>query len=201
MAWKLTNKLYQYYQLSTSFLYVALLSRWIIIFPLVGVKFLPGGIHEFLMYLLFFSSVIEILWLFKFRGFTGAFRKRTIYKDLNFLYVVLVLHFHDDYEHALVLKNISYSTFIVGVAISQAYSHGTQIFKRAPNYKRKTLLWKLDTFIALPMLYCSEFVLLLLNQRFPNFHTTEYLDQFNKFIMIIYFPFALTCYRKYIARS
>ncbi|CAB4256222.1 similar to Saccharomyces cerevisiae YFR042W KEG1 Integral membrane protein of the ER [Maudiozyma barnettii] len=201
MAWKLTHKLYQYYQLSTSFLYVALLARWIILFPLVGVKFLPGGIHEFLIYLLFFSSIIEIIWLLKFRGLTGACRKRTIYKDLNFLYMVLIIHHHDDYEHALVLKNISYSTFIVGVALSEAYCHGTQIFKKAPNYKRKTLLMKLNMFIALPMLYCSEFVLLLLNQKFPNFHTTAYLDQFNKFIMIIYFPFALTCYRKYIARS
>lgn len=198
---KFVNRLYQYYQLSTSFLYLALLSRWIILFPLVGTRFLPGGIHGFLIYLLFISSVVEIFWLFKFRGFKGIFRKRTIYKDLNFLYVVLVLHFYDDYEHALVLKNISYSIFIISLSCSQAYCHGTQLFKRAPNYKRKTLMWKFDTFVSLPVLFISEFCLLLLNLQFPNYHTTKELDLFNKFILVIYFPFALTCYKKYIARN
>lgn len=201
MVWKLTAKLYQYYQLTTSFLYVALLARWIIIFPLVGVKFLPGGLHEFLIYLLFFSSLFEILWLFVFRGIKGTFRSRTLLKDLNFLYFVLVFHFNDDYEHALVLKNISYSLFIVSVSLSQTYCHAIQIFKRGPNYKRKTLLWKLDTFILMPVLYCSEFSLFLINQRFPNFHTTKEIDQFTKFILVIFFPLALSCYRKHIARS
>ena len=201
MVSHIVSKLYQYYQLASSFLYVALASRWLILFPLVGVRFLPGGIHEFLMYLLLGSSLLELVWLFVFRGLKGAFRQRTVYKDMNFLYVVGVLHFHDDYEHALVLKNISYSVFIVALGVSQAYCHGTQLFKRAPNYRRKTLLWRLNTFVALPALYISEFCLLLLNLQFPNYHTTELLRAVNQVVLVIYFPVALTCYRKFIARG
>lgn len=201
MVSQFVSKLYQYYQLTSSFLFVALASRWLILFPLVGVRFLPGGIHEFLIYLLLGSSLVEIMWLFVFRGLSGAFRKRTIYKDLNFLYVVLVFHFHDDYEHALVLKNISYSVFIVSLGLSQAYCHGTQLFKRAPNHRRKTTVWKLNTFIVLPALYISEFCLLLLNLQFPNYHSTEFLKVVNQFVLVVYFPVALVCYRKLIARG
>ncbi|CCC70875.1 hypothetical protein NCAS_0F03910 [Naumovozyma castellii] len=187
-------KLYQYYQLSTSFLFAALLARWLIIFPLAGARFLPGGVHEFLCYLMIYASVGEIIWLFKFYPLKSVIFSKTLLKDLNFIYFVLVLHFYDDYEHALVLKNISYSVFIIGLSLNQAYHHWCKLFKRSGR-KKNTLVFKVNNLLGSPLLYLSEYYLLLLNVQNPNFHSTPLLDIINRIILIIYFPIALAVYR------
>ncbi|CCF60093.1 hypothetical protein KAFR_0J00250 [Kazachstania africana CBS 2517] len=193
---RFTHKLYQYYQLSTSFCFAALFARWLILIILASSRFLPGGIHEFLMGLLLYASVGELFWLLKFRGFKRAVLSSTFVKDLNFLYVILVLHFYDDYEHALVLKNHSYSVFIASLGLSQAYAHWTQLFKRQ-GMKKNTIIWKIVTYVILPTLYCSEFYLLLLNVQNLNFHSTPTLDVINKLVLVTYFPIALTIFKKH----
>ncbi|GAV54641.1 hypothetical protein ZYGR_0AN01090 [Zygosaccharomyces rouxii] len=191
----MVSKLYQWYQICTTFLYLALLARWIILLPLVGSKFLPGGIHEFLCHLMVWSSMAELVWLLKFHGFKKGFQSRTLVKCLNFFYFVTVLHFHDDYEHALVLKNTSYSSFIIGLSLTQAYSHWCKLFKRGFVSKR-SLFYRLETWIWMPLLYISEFYLLLLNVQNPNFHSTPVLDRINKVILVLFFPIALTLYKR-----
>lgn len=96
--------------------------------PLVGSRFLPGGIHEFLIYLMFCSSIMEVIWLLRFHGFKYGLLSRTFLKDLDFIYLVSVIHFYDDYEHALILKNASYSSFIISLSLSQAYCHWCKLF-------------------------------------------------------------------------
>lgn len=192
---RIISKLYQFYQICTAFLYFALLARWIILLPLVGSKFLPGGIHEFLCHLMVWSSVVELVWLFGFRGLKGGIQSRTLVKCLNFIYFVAVLHFHDDYEHALVLKNTSYSSFIIGLSLTQSYSHWCKLFKRGYVTKR-SLFYKLETWIWMPLLYTSEFYLLLLNVQNPNFHSTPVLDKINKVVLVLFFPIALTLYKR-----
>lgn len=194
---RFVHKIYQYYQLSTSFLFAALLARFIVLAPLVSLRFLPGGIHEFLIYLILYATIGEIFWLFKFRGVKNGIFSRTFIKDLNFLYFVLVMHFYDDYEHALILKNMAYSYFIVGLSTSQGYYHWTQIFKRA-GFKERTLLWKIYTYVSLPLLYFSEFYLLLLNVQNPGYHTTPLLNKINKVVLVLFFPIALSLYKKQI---
>ena len=191
---RLISRLYQFTHISSGFLFVALLIRWLILLPLVGSKFLPGGIHEFLCYLLFYASISELIWLLKFRGLFGTILTRTFVKDLNFLYFILVMHYHDDYEHAPVLKNASYSSFIIGLACTQAYSHWYGLFKRPINQK-KGLVWKIDTYLMMPLLYLSEMYLLLLNLRNPSFHTFPLLDKLNKVVLVIFLPVALPLYR------
>ncbi|CCD23652.1 Keg1p NDAI_0B06210 [Naumovozyma dairenensis CBS 421] len=192
------HRLYQYYQLCTSLLFTALLGRWLIIYPLAGSKFLPGGIHEFLCYLMVSSALGEIVWLFKFHKWNKAIFSRVMLKDLNFLYFVGVLHFYDDYEHALVLKNISYSCFIVGLSLNQSYCHWCKLFKRTGR-KRHTLYWKVISLITLPFLYLSEFYLLLLNVNNVNFHSTPWLDLINKMVLIGYFPIALLAFKRQLS--
>ncbi|CAI4061141.1 hypothetical protein SKDZ_06G1100 [Saccharomyces kudriavzevii ZP591] len=196
---RLVHKLYQYYQLSTSFLYAALLARWLILMPLVGSRFLPGGIHEFLIYLVLCSSVVETLWLLKFYGFRNGLYSRTFLKDLNFIYLVRVIHFYDDYEHALVLKNASYSSFIICLSLSQAYCHWCKLFKRK-GVKERTLVWRANTFITLPILYLSEFALLILNIQVKNYHSTPTLDIINRAVLLAYFPILLTAYKKLLSK-
>lgn len=191
---RLISRLYQLYRLSSSFLYAALLTRWLILLPLVGSKFLPGGIHEYLCYLMLYSSVVELLWLYKFRGFCGATFSRTFVKDLNMLYFVVVMHFYDDYEYALILKNSSYSSFIIGLAWTQAHCHWCKLFKSDEN-KKKGWAWKVETFFMMPLLYMSEMYLLLLNVQNPSFHSTPLLDEINKVILITFLPIALSLYK------
>lgn len=191
---RLISRLYQFTHISSGFLFVALLIRWLILLPLVGSKFLLGGIHEFLCYLLFYASISELIWLLKFRGLFGTILTRTFVKDLNFLYLILVMHYHDDYEHAPVLKNASYSSFIIGLGCTQAYSHWYGLFKRPINQK-KGLVWKIDTYLMMPLLYLSEMYLLLLNLRNPSFHTFPLLDKLNKVVLVIFLPVALSLYR------
>lgn len=188
-------KLYQLYQIGSAFLYLALLARWIVLLPLVGSKFLPGGIHEFLCHLMVWSSLIELFWLFMFHGVIGGLKTRTSVKCFNFFYFVAAMHFHDDYEHALVLKNTSYSSFILGLSLTQAYSHWCKLFKRGRTLK-KTFLFKIETWVMMPLLYVSEFYLLLLNVQNPNFHTTPILEHINKGVLVIFFPVALSLYKK-----
>lgn len=192
----LVCKLYQLYQIGSTFLYLALLARWIVLLPLVGSKFLPGGIHEFLCHLMVWISVLELVWLFKFRGFIGGLQTRTLIKCLNFFYFVAVMHFHDDYEHALILKNTSYSSFILGLSFTQAYSHWCNLFKNGSVSSKKTLSSKMENWIMMPVLYLSEFNLLLLNVQNPNFHSTPALEQINKVVLVLFFPIALTLYKK-----
>lgn len=191
---RLISRLYQFTHISSGFLFVALLTRWLILLPLVGSKFLPGGIHEFLCYLMVYASVSELLWLLKFRGVVGAVRTRTFVKDMNFLYFVMVMHYHDDYEHAAVLKNASYSSFIIGIALTQAHSHWNKLFKRSTDQKRG-YVWKMDTYLMMPLLYLSEMYLLLLNQQNPSFHTFPLLDKINKVVLVLFLPVALSLYR------
>lgn len=191
---RLVARLYQLSHISSGFLYVALLARWLIILPLAGSRFLPGGIHEFLIGLLVYSSVLEVLWLVKFRGVVGAVMTRTFLKDVNFLYFVMVMHYYDDYEHAAVLKNASYSSFIVGLAFTQIRSHWRSLFKR-PAVATRSSVEKLDTYLMMPLLYLSEMYLLLLNVQNPSFHSFPLLETVNKAVLVIFLPVALSVYR------
>ena len=192
-----THKLFQLYQLQTTLLYLALFGRWLVLMPLVGSRYLPGGIHEYLCYLLVIVSVFEVLWSLYFHGVRGFISQRVL-KSLNYLYLVLNLHFYDDYEHAPLLKTSAYSTFIIGVSLVESYQHWCRLFKRGPNYKRETRYWKFISYVMLPCLYLSEFVLLLLNRQLPNHHTTEQLELVNTVVLILYFPMALTVYKRHL---
>ncbi|SCU95477.1 LADA_0G15830g1_1 [Lachancea dasiensis] len=191
-------RLYQYFRLTSAFLYASLFARWAILLPLVGIKFLPGGIHEFLCYLIFYAAAMEICWTFAFHGLKRTLISRTLLKDVNLLYFVANFHFHDDYEHALVLKTPAYSSFIATLSISQAYCHWCKLF-RGPVQSRRTALWKLDTCVTLPLLYFSEFYLLILNLQTPNYHTVPWLLTVNKVVLIAFVPAALHCLKKQIA--
>lgn len=197
MRTPLLYKLYQYYHLSCTVLFAALWARFTILLPLVGRKFLPGGIHEYLCYLLAVSSAIDIVWIGYFYGLRRLWFNPTLWKDLNFIYFVGVLHFHDDYEHAPVLKNTSYSTFILTLSLNQSYHHWCKMFKRTPGTRRRTIIWKFNYWCLMPVLYISEFILLLLNVRNPNFHSTPWLDRLNQFALVVYLPVVISIY-KYI---
>ncbi|SCW02928.1 LAFE_0F17370g1_1 [Lachancea fermentati] len=191
-------RLYQYYRLSSSFLYAALLARWTILLPLVGSKFLPGGIHQFLCYLLIFTSTFDLFWNAKFHGIKSLFRSRTTLKDLNFFYFVAVMHFHDDYEHAPVLKNTSYSCFIIGLAFTQMYYHWCKLFKASSRPKR-SVWWRMDSFLMMPLLYSSEFYLLMLNLQMPNYHLSTQLETLNKVLLVLFIPVSLHAFKKQIS--
>ncbi|AMD22677.1 HHL093Cp [Eremothecium sinecaudum] len=186
-------KIYQYYRLSCAFLFLALFARWLVLFPLVSSKWLPGGIHGFLTYLLGLSAVGEILWVLRYHGIVGGLKTGTFWKSCNFLYFVMAMHFYDDYEHAPILKDLSYSIFIVSLALNQAYFHYRKLFKSTGS--RRSLWRKIDMFALLPALYASEFYLLLLNVQNHNFHTSPGLDKLNKAVLIAYIPVALHCYK------
>lgn len=194
----LKSRLYQYFRLSSSLLFVSLAARWVALFPLVGAKFLPGGIHEFLCYLMVYAGLFEIVWTLAFRGFKKTLFSRTFLKDVNFLYFVANLHFYDDYEHALVLRSICYSSFILTLGASQAYCHWCKLFKGSGK-KRKTFLSIADTFATLPILYLSEFYLLLLNVQTPNFHSFPWLETLNKIVLVVFIPVCLHALKKEVA--
>lgn len=213
---KLVRKLYQYYRISNTFLYAALFTRWLILFPLVGGKFLPGGMHMFLIKLMIYSTVGEIVWLFKFRSWKRAILSRTMLKDFNFIFVILTLHYRDNYEYALVLRNVSYSLFIVSLALSQCYVHCSNLFKQEPprrtnnnntndnnnavvlrtSSKKMTILSKIYSFVILPTMYTSEFNLLLLNVQYSNFNNLPWLQLINKIILVLFIPVVLTCWKR-----
>lgn len=194
----IVSRLYQYYRLSASFLFAALLARWLVLLPLVGTKFLPGGIHEYLCYLILYASFGELFCLFGFHGLFGALTSSTLLKNLNMLYFVAVMHFYDDYEHAPVLKNSSYSSFIIGLSFTQMYCHWKKLFKHT--HGRKNSIWrKVDTLAMMPLFYLSEFYLLLLNVQNPNFHSTLPLDRLNKFVLVVFIPLSLHMFKKQIS--
>ncbi|CAL9728503.1 beta-1,6-glucan synthesis-associated protein Keg1p [Monosporozyma unispora] len=204
---RIVSKLYQYYRITNAFLYAALFTRWLILFPLVGGKFLPGGIHKFLISVMVYSTLGEIGWLFKFRTWKRAVLSRTMLKDLTFINFIATLHYHDDYEHALVLRNISYSLFIVSLALSQCYVHCSQLFKKdsprqgstavlPTTHNGKSMVWKLYSYVVLPIMYISEFNLLLLNIQYPSYHKMPRLEVVNKIILVLFFPLAITCWKK-----
>lgn len=197
----LIYKIFQLYQLQGTFLYLALLMRWLVLMPLVGSRFLPGGIHEFFCYLLAITSISDILWSLYFRGFIGGMLNKITLKSLNYLIVIGNLHFYDDYEHAPLLRSAAYSIFIITVSLFESYQHWCKLFKRGPNHKWKTGYWMFISYFILPCLYLAEFYMLLLNLRIPNFHMTDSLELFDKFILVIYFPVALTAYKKYLSRA
>lgn len=189
-------KLYLYFNISCAFLYFALFLRWLILLPLVTSKFLPGGIHEFLCYLMLYSSIGDILWSLKFNGISSVFLDRSLLKRLNFLYFVVVMHYYDDYEHAPVLKNASYSNFIIGLSFSQSYHHWCQLFRSLKGGERKTAWSRLNMFIAIPLLYLSEFYLLLLNTQNGNYHNGNLITQINRIVLIVYLPICMHTYKK-----
>ena len=216
---KLIRKLYQYYRITNAFLYAALFTRWLILYPLVGGKFLPGGTHMFLINLMIYSTVGEMVWLFKFRSWRNAILSRTMLKDLNFIYIILTLHYRDNYEYALVLRNISYSLFIVSIALSQCYVHCSNLFKRVPprNINRsntttttnnnntdaaiafsnqKSIISQIYSYLILPIMYTSEFNLLLLNVQYSDFNNLPWLQLINKTILVLFIPIVLTCWKR-----
>lgn len=187
-------KLYQLFRILSTLVYFSLVMRWMVLFPLVGTKFLPGGIHEYLCYSMVLCSIGEFLLSLKFHGFIGGLCSATSLKDFKFLYFVFVMHYYDDYEFAQVLKSAAYSAFILGLGFSQAYCHWCNLFK---GIKRRKfgIVWKFMTYLMLPLLYISEFYLLLLNVQNPSFHSTPLLDLFNKVVLVLFLPVALSFYR------
>ncbi|AAS53618.1 AFR247Wp [Eremothecium gossypii ATCC 10895] len=190
----MVSRAYQFYRLSCMFLYAALVARWLALFPLVGTRWVPGGIHGFLIYLLGGSAVLEVLWMIWFYRFTKGLWTRTLLKCANMLYFVAVMHFYDDYEHAPVLKNIGYSIFILSIGMNQALHHGGRLFRG--RRRRRSWWWRSDTFVLQPALYISQFYLLLLNVQNPSFHSTPKLDIINRTVLVAYVPLALQCFRR-----
>lgn len=199
---RIISRLYQYAHIMSLFLYLSLLARWFLLLPLVGSKFLPGGIHEFLCYILVGTSIVELFWKFWFHGIVASFSSVAILKYLNLLYIVVSLHFYDDYEHAPILKNASYSSFIIGLAFTQMYYHWCQLFKTDPKQNSKrTTFWKVNSYFMLPLFYLSEFYLLLLNVQNYNFHTTPVLDVVNKVVLILFFPVTISVFIQYLSKT
>lgn len=188
-------RLYQYFRLSCSFLYVALLARWLVLLPLVTTKFLPGGIHKFLCSILVYSSIGEIIWSMNFNGLKW-FISVGFLKNINFLYFVSMIHFWQNYEYELILKNTSYSFFIIGLSFTQSYSHWNKLFKKNKLRQRKSVLSKLNAFIMNPLLYFSEFYMLLLNVPNIKNQTFPILNLCNKLILIAFIPILLHIFKK-----
>lgn len=213
---KFVHKLYQYYRITNAFLYGALFTRWLILYPLIGGKFLPGGIHMFLIKLMIYSTVGELIWLFKFRSWGKAIFSRTMLKDLNFINIIVTLHYKDNHEYALVLRNVSYSLFIMSLALSQCYVHCSNLFKKErprninrdntsnndnPDVvmtvsNRKSTISQIYSYLLLPILYTSEFNLLLLNVQYSDFNDLLWLQLINKVILVLFIPIVLTCWKR-----
>lgn len=191
-------RLYQFFHLSVSFLYCGLFVRWLILLPLVTSKYLPGGIHEYLCYLILYSSIGSLLWWVKSHGINRSIFDKSVLKNLNLVYFVSILHFHDDYEHAPVLKNTSYSSFIIGLSFIQMYHHWGKLFKYARS-RTNNLWWKVNTFVMIPLCYLSEFYLLLLNTQNDNFHNGPKTVLFNKFVLVLFLPICLHLYMKLLS--
>ena len=84
---RLVVKLYQFFHISSAFLYCALLVRWLVLLPLVSRKYLPGGIHRFLCCLMVYSAVGNILWWIKMRGLAWSIFNRHNLKNINLISV------------------------------------------------------------------------------------------------------------------
>lgn len=193
---KIVVKLYQFFHISTAFLYCALLIRWMVLIPLTSTRFLPGGIHEFLCYLMIYSSIGSILWWVKFQGLNKRLLNRHNLKNINLIYFVAVMHFYDDYEHSPVLKNSSYSTFIVGLSLTQMYHHWCKIFKtKKTNTNSRSMIQRINLYVAIPLLYISEFYLLLLNTEIDNYHNGPNVVLLNKAVLVTFIPLCMHLYR------
>ncbi|CDO91710.1 unnamed protein product [Kluyveromyces dobzhanskii CBS 2104] len=196
---RLLIKIYQLFHISCAFLYCALLVRWMILIPLTSRKFLPGGIHTFLCSLMVYSAIGNMLLWLKTRGLGLSIFNRHNLKNVNLLYLVAILHFYDDYEHSLVLKNTSYSLFIVALSLTQMYHHWCRIFKSTGSQDiSRSWASKINTFVMLPCLYMSEFYLLLLNTEIDNFHNGPKTVLLNKAVLVIFIPLCLHLYKSFI---
>ncbi|QEU58790.1 Keg1 [Kluyveromyces lactis] len=197
---RLVVKLYQFFHISSAFLYCALLVRWLVLLPLVSRKYLPGGIHRFLCCLMVYSAIGNILWWVKMRGLAWSIFNRHNLKNINLIYLVAILHFYDDFEHSPVLKNTSYSSFIVGLSFTQMYYHWNRIFK-GPSLEpqcSKSLASRINAFIMIPLVYLSEFYLLLLNTEIDNYHNGPKTVLFNKFVLVVFIPLCLHLYKGFL---
>ncbi|CCK70038.1 Keg1p KNAG_0D02890 [Huiozyma naganishii CBS 8797] len=193
---RIINRLYIYYQLSTSVLFLALFARWAVLYPLVSGRFLPGGIHVFLISLICYATVGELLWSLKFRRVSGTLKSATLLKDANLLYFCLAMNHISDYDHSLVLKNISYSAFIIGLSLSQCYVHATQMFKRGEPLWFSGFLRRVYVYILLPVMHLSEFNLLLLNVQSSQSIESPVLDIVHKIVLVFFLPLACVAWRK-----
>ncbi|KAL6946264.1 hypothetical protein ACO0RG_000410 [Hanseniaspora osmophila] len=194
MVNRVVSKLYQYYRLTASILYACLLLRCLTILFLVGPKYLPNMIHEFLCYLMVIYSCIELFFMiFVFRSIKFI----PLVKCIDFLYFVVVLNFHDDYEHAPILKNMSYPIFIITMSIVQIFEHWTKLFKTHRMSKRNNSMFgKLRENIITPVMVISQFYLFILNlHKYDNYHTTDTLDKLNNVVLVLYIPIALFLFK------
>ncbi|KAK5778919.1 hypothetical protein RI543_003847 [Arxiozyma heterogenica] len=163
-----------------------------------------------------YSTVGELIWLFKFRSWRKAIFSRTMLKDLNFINIIVTLHYKDNYEYALVLRNVSYSLFIMSLALSQCYVHCSNLFKKerprninrdntSNNYNpdvvmtvsnRKSIISQIYSHLLLPIMYTSEFNMLLLNVQYSDFNDLLWLQLINKVILVLFIPIVLTCWKR-----
>lgn len=182
----LKTKVYQLFRIGSFVTFFCLLTRCLILYPLVSNKFLPGGIHEFLIYSILISNWFEVIVINCF-----------FYKNLNIWKILSLININffvykcwlpDDYEYSLILKNHSYVIFIITLSLAYMYYHGTRIFKSNGTKTKTKSILRVASIIVNVIMYLSEFNLLLLSLDDKNIWEKVYL--------VLYLPILINSLRK-----
>lgn len=182
----LNTKIYQLFRISSFIVFFCLLTRCLVLYPLVSNKFLPGGIHIFLIYTILITNWFETIVI------NCLFYKNlNVWKVLSFINVNFFIYkcwFKDDYEYNLILKNYSYALFIISLSLASMYYHGTRIFKSNGTKNRTKTVARFANIILIIIMYLTQFNLMLLSVDNKNI--------WEKVFLVLYFPIALSALRR-----
>ncbi|ODV59544.1 Keg1p ASCRUDRAFT_27989, partial [Ascoidea rubescens DSM 1968] len=176
---KFTQRLVFFNNMVFFFLWFCVLSRLLILLPLVGRKFLPGGISDFFHVVATISTLSEVLFSFSILKIRKSRIFFKIFKFLNLMFIIWVVLIN----YKRITRHWSYSLLIFSYSFDETINY----FKFLFNLSWVNCFRKYKIFFIFPLQKFSEIVLLMLSLQFIS---NTNLADFIKALILFYFPYS-----------
>ena len=174
-----TQRLVFFNNMVLFFLWFCVLLRLLILLPLVGRKFLPGGISDFFHAVATVSTSSELLLSFSVLKLRRSKVFYHLFKFLNLMFIIWVVLIN----YKKISRHWSYSLLIFSYSLDETINY----FKFLLNVSWINWLRTHKLIIFFPLQKISEIALLMLSLQFIS---NSNLADFTKALILFYFPYS-----------
>ncbi|OUM53812.1 hypothetical protein BVG19_g3133 [[Candida] boidinii] len=183
----------------SSFLWIAVLLRFLILFPLVGTRFLPGGIADFFLSVQCIIFIDLFNYYLIYRNYPNSqFLKRVnLNRILLTIFSRVLVSFGVLYAFPKTARHISFSTLIIANSLQESTRYIYNAYK-IRTYGKK-IYWlqfakKLLFIIFFPIEIISEVSLIFISLQFADAENKLY-GYLLRAILFFYVPFFYVLYK------
>lgn len=183
----------------SSFLWIAVLLRFLVLFPLVGTRFLPGGIADFFLCVqcIIFIDLFSYYLIYRNYPNSQFLRKVNLNRLLLTIFSRVLISFGVLYAFPKTARHISFSTLIISNSLQESTRYLYNAYKIRTFGKKLywlQLIKKLIFINFFPIEIISEVILIFISLQFADAENKLY-GYLLRVILFLYIPFFYVLYK------